>query len=107
MCARLLLRYWPRVRYQLLLALLQQSLCLLPVAESTQTPTERAFGFADLPRGYTERWSASRCENVLGNQLRFGKRDFDRESFPHLGFQLVLDTSLARVRQEVTSVCRL
>ena len=48
-----------------------------------------------------------RCENVLGNQLRFGKRDFGRETFPHLGFQLMLDTSLARVRQEVTSVCRL
>jgi hypothetical protein len=66
-----------------------------------------AFGFAHLPPGYAEWRSVGPCENVLGNQLRFSKRDFGRESFPHLGFQLMPDTSLARVRYEVTSVCRL
>jgi hypothetical protein len=64
MCARLLLIYWARIRYHVVLALLQQSLRLLPVAENTKTPAERAFDFAGLPRGYRKRWSVRRCKGV-------------------------------------------
>jgi hypothetical protein len=51
MSARLLPMHWPRIKYELVLALPQKSLRVLLVTEHTQTPTQRTVGSADLPRG--------------------------------------------------------
>ena len=71
MFARLLLIYWPRVSYQLLLGLLQQLLRVLPMAEDTHTPPQRALDFAGLPPGHTEWWRAGPMRERFGESAPF------------------------------------